>query len=125
MGTVRWAAFSPDGRIADGGYIIVHGEIAFEGRNLMELQQSELVKGYYLGISPENANGIATSHRVDRREADGCTDGPIHPAGRLSGGGFLSRSSHSAEAGFARRERGNQCHGMCARRGYSVFLRSR
>jgi len=36
-------------RIADRGYIMVHGEIAFEGANLLELQQSELVKSYYLG----------------------------------------------------------------------------
>lgn len=36
-------------RIADRGYIMVHGEIAFEGRNLFELQQSDLVKSYYLG----------------------------------------------------------------------------
>ena len=35
--------------IADRGYIMVHGEIAFEGANLLELQQSELVKSYYLG----------------------------------------------------------------------------
>jgi branched-chain amino acid transport system ATP-binding protein len=41
--------FHEAGRIADRGYILVHGEIAFEGRNLMELQQSELVKSYYLG----------------------------------------------------------------------------
>jgi len=36
-------------RIADRGYIIVHGDIAFEGKNLIELQQSELIKSYYLG----------------------------------------------------------------------------
>jgi branched-chain amino acid transport system ATP-binding protein len=41
--------FHEASRIADRGYIIVHGEIAFEGRNLAELQQSELVKSYYLG----------------------------------------------------------------------------
>lgn len=36
-------------RIADRGYIIVHGEIAFEGKNVAELEQNELVKSYYLG----------------------------------------------------------------------------
>ena len=36
-------------RIADRGYIIVQGEIAFEGRNLAELQQSEQVRNLYLG----------------------------------------------------------------------------
>ncbi|MEO8008602.1 MAG: branched-chain amino acid ABC transporter ATP-binding protein, partial [Betaproteobacteria bacterium] len=41
--------FHQASRIADRGYIIVHGEIAFEGRNLTELQNSELVKSYYLG----------------------------------------------------------------------------
>ena len=41
--------FHEASRVADRGYIIVHGEIAFEGRSLVELQQSELVKSYYLG----------------------------------------------------------------------------
>ncbi len=41
--------FAEASRIADRGYIIVHGEIAFEGANLLELQQSDLVKSYYLG----------------------------------------------------------------------------
>ncbi|HWQ39903.1 MAG TPA: ABC transporter ATP-binding protein [Burkholderiales bacterium] len=36
-------------RVAERGYIIVHGEIAFEGRNLAELQSSDLVRSYYLG----------------------------------------------------------------------------
>ncbi|MGH6959220.1 MAG: ABC transporter ATP-binding protein [Dongiaceae bacterium] len=36
-------------RIADRGYIIVEGEIAFEGRDLAELQQSEQVRNLYLG----------------------------------------------------------------------------
>jgi branched-chain amino acid transport system ATP-binding protein len=35
-------------RIADRGYIIVHGEIVFEG-NVGELEQNDLVKRYYLG----------------------------------------------------------------------------
>ncbi len=38
-------------RIADRGYIIVHGEIVFEGRSVAELEQNELVKNYYLGWS--------------------------------------------------------------------------
>jgi branched-chain amino acid transport system ATP-binding protein len=37
-------------KIADRGYIIVHGEIAFEGRNPKELGEHELVKKYYLGV---------------------------------------------------------------------------
>ena len=35
-------------RIADRGYIIVHGEIVFEG-GVKALEQNELVKSYYLG----------------------------------------------------------------------------
>jgi branched-chain amino acid transport system ATP-binding protein len=35
-------------RIADRGYIIVHGEIVFEG-GVAELEQNPLVKSYYLG----------------------------------------------------------------------------
>jgi branched-chain amino acid transport system ATP-binding protein len=35
-------------RIADRGYIIVHGEIVFSG-DVAQLQQNELVKSYYLG----------------------------------------------------------------------------
>ena len=35
-------------RIADRGYIIVHGEIVFEGA-VGQLEQNELVKSYYLG----------------------------------------------------------------------------
>jgi branched-chain amino acid transport system ATP-binding protein len=36
-------------RIADRGYIIVHGEIVFDGKSVAELEQNELVKSYYLG----------------------------------------------------------------------------
>ncbi|HSB48992.1 MAG TPA: ABC transporter ATP-binding protein [Burkholderiales bacterium] len=36
-------------RIADRGYIIVHGEIVFEGKNVAELEGNELVRNYYLG----------------------------------------------------------------------------
>ena len=36
-------------KIADRGYIIVHGEIAFEGENTEALVGHELVKKYYLG----------------------------------------------------------------------------
>jgi branched-chain amino acid transport system ATP-binding protein len=37
-------------RIADRGYIIVHGEIVFEG-GVAALEQNELVKNYYLGTT--------------------------------------------------------------------------
>jgi branched-chain amino acid transport system ATP-binding protein len=36
-------------RIANRGYIIVHGEIVFEGKSVAELEGNELVKNYYLG----------------------------------------------------------------------------
>jgi branched-chain amino acid transport system ATP-binding protein len=35
-------------KIADRGYVIVHGQIAFEGRT-RELTEHELVKKFYLG----------------------------------------------------------------------------
>jgi len=38
-------------RIADRGYIIVHGEIVFNGGTVAELEQNPLVKHYYLGTS--------------------------------------------------------------------------
>ena len=38
-------------RIADRGYIIVHGEIVFEGKSVAELEQNKLVKNYYLGTT--------------------------------------------------------------------------
>ena len=37
-------------RIADRGYVIVHGKIEFEGRSTRELRENELVKKYYLGV---------------------------------------------------------------------------
>jgi branched-chain amino acid transport system ATP-binding protein len=36
-------------RIADRGYIIVHGEIVFAGNSVAELEDNDLVKNYYLG----------------------------------------------------------------------------
>ena len=38
-------------RIADRGYIIVHGGIVFEGKNIAELESNDLVKNYYLGTA--------------------------------------------------------------------------
>ncbi len=37
-------------RIADRGYVIVHGRIAFEGRDADELNNNELVRKFYLGL---------------------------------------------------------------------------
>ncbi|MDQ0137629.1 branched-chain amino acid transport system ATP-binding protein [Neorhizobium galegae] len=36
-------------RIADKGYVIVHGEIAFHGKSAQEMQQSDLIRQHYLG----------------------------------------------------------------------------
>jgi branched-chain amino acid transport system ATP-binding protein len=37
-------------RIADRGYVIVHGKIAFEGRSAGELNNNELIRKFYLGL---------------------------------------------------------------------------
>jgi branched-chain amino acid transport system ATP-binding protein len=37
-------------RIADRGYVIVHGRIAVEGRSADELNNSELIRKFYLGL---------------------------------------------------------------------------
>jgi branched-chain amino acid transport system ATP-binding protein len=37
-------------RIADRGYVIVHGKIAFEGRSAEELNNNDLVRKLYMGM---------------------------------------------------------------------------
>ena len=37
-------------RIADRGYVIVHGQIAFEGSSAEELNNNELIRKFYLGL---------------------------------------------------------------------------
>jgi branched-chain amino acid transport system ATP-binding protein len=37
-------------RIADRGYVIVHGKIAFEGRSTDDLNNNDLIKKFYLGL---------------------------------------------------------------------------
>ena len=37
-------------RIADRGYVIVHGKIAFEGRSAGELENNDLIRKLYLGL---------------------------------------------------------------------------
>jgi branched-chain amino acid transport system ATP-binding protein len=37
-------------RIADRGYVIVHGHIAFEGKSADELNNNELIRKFYLGL---------------------------------------------------------------------------
>ncbi len=42
--------FNQATKIADRGYIIVHGKIEFEGHSTQQLRDNELVKKYYLGV---------------------------------------------------------------------------
>jgi branched-chain amino acid transport system ATP-binding protein len=37
-------------RIADRGYVIVHGSIAFEGKSAEELNNNDLIRKFYLGL---------------------------------------------------------------------------
>ncbi len=37
-------------KIADRGYIIVHGEIGFEGKTADDLANNDVVRQFYLGI---------------------------------------------------------------------------
>jgi len=37
-------------RIADRGYVIVHGKIAFEGKSASELNNNDLIRKFYLGL---------------------------------------------------------------------------
>jgi branched-chain amino acid transport system ATP-binding protein len=43
-------------RIADYGYIIVHGEIVFQG-DVDTLKENEMIKSFYLGVSTKNKVG--------------------------------------------------------------------
>jgi branched-chain amino acid transport system ATP-binding protein len=37
-------------RVADRGYVIVHGQIAFEGHSAAELNNNDLIRQFYLGL---------------------------------------------------------------------------
>jgi branched-chain amino acid transport system ATP-binding protein len=37
-------------RIADRGYVIVHGKIAFQGNSADELNNNDLIRKFYLGL---------------------------------------------------------------------------
>ena len=37
-------------RIADRGYVIVHGRIEFAGTSAVELSDNELIRQFYLGV---------------------------------------------------------------------------
>jgi branched-chain amino acid transport system ATP-binding protein len=42
--------FTQASRIADRGYVIVHGKIAFEGKSAEELNDNDLIRKFYLGL---------------------------------------------------------------------------
>ena len=50
MKILRWVSRSQAVRIANRGYVIVHGQIAFEGADADELNNNELVRKFYLGL---------------------------------------------------------------------------
>ena len=54
-------------RIADRGYVIVHGKIAVDGRSTEELNDNELIKKFYLGLWR-----LHPSSRKSSREARLC-----------------------------------------------------
>jgi len=37
-------------RIADRGYVIVHGKIEFEGKSADDLNNNDLIRKFYLGL---------------------------------------------------------------------------
>ena len=43
-------------RIADYGYVIVHGEIVFQG-DVDTLKENDMIKSFYLGVSTKNTGG--------------------------------------------------------------------
>jgi energy-coupling factor transporter ATP-binding protein EcfA2 len=52
-------------RVADRGYVIVHGSIAFEGRSPRELRENDLVRKLYLGQDPGRP-GFVRMFEADR-----------------------------------------------------------
>jgi len=47
-------------RIADRGYVIVHGRIAFEGRSTEELNNNDLIRKYYFGLDQPEGLPVRT-----------------------------------------------------------------
>ena len=42
--------FAQASRIADRGYVIVHGKIAFDGKSAHELNNNDLIRKLYMGV---------------------------------------------------------------------------
>src|SRR4029078_1981540 len=61
-------------RIADRGYVIVHGQIAFEGRDTDELKNNELVRKFYLGLQA-TLRLMSRHARLQSRENPNCRAG--------------------------------------------------
>ena len=55
-------------RIADRGYVIVHGKIAFEGKSADELNNNDLIRKFYLGtLTPPSLFGCGAAPKQRRR----------------------------------------------------------
>ena len=65
-------------RIADRGYVIVHGKIAFEGSSADELNNNDLIRKFYLGLVSSAFRPSPASEAVQapRPEAEGGTVDP-------------------------------------------------
>ena len=61
--------FNQATKIADRGYIIVHGKIEFEGRSAQELRENELVKKYYLWACSQSRGPRIVDTRTGRQGA--------------------------------------------------------
>ena len=89
-------------RIADRGYVIVHGQIAFEGRSADELNNNELIRKFYLGLvslSPphpeEHPASQLTCMGASRRRGQRVPPLMLRDASHPSAG--CSQHRHSAE----------------------------
>ena len=75
-------------RIADRGYVIVHGKIAFQGDTTEELNNNDLIRKFYLGLVTSRADrAILKKH---------CAARIVDPRGAYCGkrkAGLRSRSS--------------------------------
>jgi ABC-type lipoprotein export system ATPase subunit len=85
--------FNQATKIADRGYIIVHGKIEFEGRSTHELRENELSTDKYTSASDREvssnpmivplAEGLPRARRARVRRARGVVDEPSPPGGGL------------------------------------------
>jgi hypothetical protein len=63
-------------RIADRGYVIVHGKIAFEGKSADELNNNDLIRKFYWAVRPVKSKTravIGAALTFESRRACGCS----------------------------------------------------